>query len=108
MPEAPAKRRAISLTWRLVTGYTLATLVTLSAAALFLHHELRKGFEVEDGELLSDNVGAVRRKVKMDPVHMTEAFELIDSLAGEGVLEKILWPAPRFQRPRPDDDAGDG
>ncbi len=88
MPDAPGQRRAVSLTWRLVTGYTLAALLTLSAAALFLHHELRKGFEIEDAELLSDNVGAVRRAVGEDPERMERAIQLIRSLAGEGVLEK--------------------
>lgn len=88
MPESPVQRRAVSLTWRLVTGYTAAALLTLSTAAFILYHELKKGFEIDDAELLSDNVSAIRRAVRDDPEKMEEAFKLIDSLAAEWVLEK--------------------
>jgi two-component system, OmpR family, heavy metal sensor histidine kinase CusS len=88
MPDTPLQRRAVSLTWRLVTGYTAAAFLTLSTAAFVLYHELKKGFEIEDAELLSDNVSAIRGAVRADPEKMAEAFKLIDSLAAEWALEK--------------------
>ncbi len=88
MTEVPPPRRALALTWRLVAGYTLATLLTLTAAAIFLHRGLRRSFEIEDAELLSDSISAVRREVLKHPVDLHEAAELIRQSAGDRQIEK--------------------
>ena len=42
-------RRSLALTWRLVAGYTLATLLILTVAAVFLHRGLRRSFDSTQG-----------------------------------------------------------
>ncbi len=88
MSDPPPPRRALALTWRLVAGYTLATLLTLTVAAVFLHRGLRRSFEIEDGELLSDSISAVRREVLKHPADLHETEELIRQSAGDRQIEK--------------------
>jgi hypothetical protein len=99
MPDRLFQRRAISLTWRLVTGYTLAALLTLSVAGFFLHRRLRQQFELEDSELLLDSVVRVRDEVNKDPRDLKAAADYIMDLAGTRNLEKyygrLLDPAGR-------------
>jgi two-component system heavy metal sensor histidine kinase CusS len=82
-------RRARSITCRLVCGYALVSLVMLSLAAVLLHRGLRRGFEIEDGELLSDRIADVRRAVERSPGNLTAAQEEILQLAGERDIEKF-------------------
>lgn len=88
MTEFPPPRRALALTWRLVAGYTLVALLTLSVAAVVLHRGLRQSFEIEDAEVLSDSVSAVRREVLRHPGDLHEASEIIQHLAGDRQIEK--------------------
>lgn len=88
MSDPPPPRRALALTWRLVAGYTLATLLTLTVATIFLHRGLRRSFEIEDGELLSDSISAVRREVLKHPGDLHETEELIRQSAGDRQIEK--------------------
>jgi len=89
MPDKPRVRRALSITCRLVCGYTLVSLVMLSLAAFLLHRGLRRGFEIEDGELLSDRVADVRRALERNPAGLSEAREEIQRLAGDRDTEKF-------------------
>ena len=88
MTDGPPPRRALALTWRLVAGYTLVALLTLSVAAFVLHRGLRRSFEIEDGEVLSESVSAVRREVLRHPGDLHEASEIILHLAGDRQIEK--------------------
>lgn len=87
MSDSP-RRRALPLTWRLVRGYTMGVVLTLSVVALFLHRSLRHSFEVEDAQLLSDNVAAVRREILKHPGDLHEAGEIITASAGQRDVEK--------------------
>lgn len=89
MAEARPARRARSLTWRLVTGYTLVSALTLSLAAFFLHRGLRLEFEIEDGELLADRLADIRRDLMLEDKGMEEAYDYIERLAGERKIEKL-------------------
>ncbi|HWB03385.1 MAG TPA: heavy metal sensor histidine kinase [Verrucomicrobiales bacterium] len=88
MPDRPPGNRAISLTWRLVAGYTLAALVTLSVAAFLLHRELRRGYEVEDHELLSDTIRKVQKFIDEDSGALTRTEDFIVHMIGDRMLEK--------------------
>ncbi len=87
--EQPPVRRKLSITCRLVCGYTLVSLVMLSVAAVMLHRGLRRGFEIEDGELLSDRVAGIRRSLTKGPAGIPEARAEIEGLAGERETEKF-------------------
>jgi two-component system heavy metal sensor histidine kinase CusS len=90
MPEdKPPVRRKLSITCRLVCGYTLVSLVMLTVAAVLLHRGLRRGFEIEDGELFSDRVADIRRLLTKSPPDMAEVREEIERLAGEREAEKF-------------------
>ena len=89
MAEQPAPRRSLSLTCRLVAGYTVISLLTLAVAGFFLLRGLRRGFENEDGELLSDRMADIRRDLMLDPSNIDEARDYITRLAGERKIEKL-------------------
>src|SRR6187431_1466907 len=82
------RRRALSLTWRLVSAYTLAATATLSIVAVYLHRGLRQSFEQEDAELLSDCVASVRREIRNRKGDLHEAEEIIAQSAGDRQIEK--------------------
>ncbi|RYD35422.1 MAG: heavy metal sensor histidine kinase [Verrucomicrobiaceae bacterium] len=125
---APARRRRccrpLSLTTRLVLGYTLTTLAMISLVAVLLHRGIYRNFEVEDGELLSDNITTLRHLLAEHPGDMREARELVTESAATHQLEKLygrltdgegrvlletpgaaalLPPAPRLPAPLPPD-----
>src|ERR1700712_3399320 len=81
-------RRALALTARLVTGYTLAAAVILTASALYLYRGLEQGFVIEDTELLSDQVEQVRGLIGQGPEGLPEARKFVRAAAGVRNLEK--------------------
>jgi two-component system heavy metal sensor histidine kinase CusS len=85
---APTRRPALGLTERLVLGYVLAALFTLSAAAVFLYHTLYTSFEIEDAELLTDHVNTLRHELERTPQSLHEAEEIILSTATHRTLER--------------------
>jgi two-component system, OmpR family, heavy metal sensor histidine kinase CusS len=87
-PLPSGRRRAMSISCRLITGYTIVVVITLAVAAVYLHGGLKKMFAYEDAERLSDSVLSVRMAVKHDPAGLSEAQQLIVSLAGEREVEK--------------------
>lgn len=66
----------------------LVAVLTLSAAALFLHERLHHGFEVEDAELISDHVHTLRYEMQTHPHDLHEAQEIIMATAAYRTLEK--------------------
>ncbi|WP_038168674.1 hypothetical protein [Verrucomicrobium sp. BvORR106] len=85
---APPRRPALGLTERLVLGYVLAALFTLSSAAVFLYHTLYTSFEIEDAELLTDHVNTLRHELESTPQSLHEAEEIILSTATHRTLER--------------------
>ena len=63
MPDNSPPRRALSITLRLVGGYTLVALVTLSAASLLLYRGLRQKFFQEHTQSMADRVTSLRRGI---------------------------------------------
>lgn len=88
MSEGPRRRRVLSLTWRLVGGYTLAALGTLSLASYLLHRELRQKFEIENTHILADFINTVRAETLSHKGDLHEAEELITKSAGERQVAK--------------------
>lgn len=80
--------RTMSISCRLVTGYTIVVLVSLVVAAFYLHSGLHEMFEYEDAERLSDSVISVQQAVNEDPAGLKEARQLIEGLAGDREVEK--------------------
>lgn len=93
--KSPSARRRwwwrgpVSLTARLVLGYTGISLVMISLVAVLLHRGVYRNFEVEDGELLSDNISTLRHLFREHPLDMVEARELVAESADSHQLEKI-------------------
>ncbi|WP_172682764.1 hypothetical protein [Verrucomicrobium spinosum] len=85
---APPRRPALGLTERLVLGYVLAALFTMSSAAVFLYHMLYTSFEIEDAELLTDHVNTLRHELERAPESLREAEEIILSTATHRTLER--------------------
>ncbi len=81
-------RRSTALTTRLALGYTLGVIATLSVVAFFLHRSLRRSFELEDAELLSDNISVVRKEALRRKGDLHEVEEIIHATAGERQVEK--------------------
>lgn len=81
-------RRALSLTWRLVAGYTLVALVTLSLASFLLHRGLRQKFEIENTHLLADFINTIRAETLSHNGDLHEAEELIAKSAGQRQVAK--------------------
>ncbi|HSJ03358.1 MAG TPA: heavy metal sensor histidine kinase, partial [Verrucomicrobium sp.] len=81
---------ALGLTQRLVLGYLVAALVTLSAAAIFLYHTLYVSFEMEDAELLTDHISTLRDEIRKTPGQLHEAEEIIMSTATHRTLERYF------------------
>ncbi|MDB6134873.1 MAG: hypothetical protein JWM59_3116 [Verrucomicrobiales bacterium] len=90
-PAGAARRRCLplSLTARLVLGYTVTTLVMFSVVAVLFHRGIYRNFEVEDGELLSDNIATLRHLLAEHPGDMREARELVMESAATHQLEKL-------------------
>lgn len=82
-------RAPLSLTVRLVLGYTGISLALISLVAVLLHRGVYRNFEVEDGELLSDNISTLRHLFEEYPHDMEEARELVTESADSHQLEKL-------------------
>jgi two-component system heavy metal sensor histidine kinase CusS len=87
-PAPSRPPRTMSISCRLVMGYTIVVLVTLTLAAVYLHRGLLEMFKYEDAERLSDSAISVQQAVKADPEGLKEARRLIEGLAGDRELEK--------------------
>lgn len=81
--------RPLSLTARLVLGYTAISLVMISLVAMILHRGVYRNFEVEDAELLSDNIATLRRVMAEHPDNIHEVSELVMESAASHQLEKL-------------------
>ena len=88
VPTVETNTRTLSLTARLVLGYTLVAMLTLAAAGVLLYRELRQSFAIEDAENLSDHVKMLRREMKQRPHDMSAATEIIMESADERRVEK--------------------
>jgi two-component system heavy metal sensor histidine kinase CusS len=99
MTEPAPRPRAPALTVRLVAGYSLAALVTLTVAAWFLYRGLKQSFLTEDAELLSGHVARLRKDVLKRPLDLHEAEELITASVDPSQMEKyygtLLDPSGR-------------
>ncbi|HWL54719.1 MAG TPA: heavy metal sensor histidine kinase [Chthoniobacteraceae bacterium] len=95
-----------SLTGRLIAGYLLAMLLTLSIAGVYLHESLWQNFETEDAELLTDHINALREEVLKHPSDFERIGQLIASTAGTRKLERYYGqlrdPAGRVVAETPD------
>ncbi len=87
--RTPPPRRSLALTVRLVGGYTLAALITLSVAGWFLHRGLLESFHKEDADMLSGHIARLRADVLKRPVDLHEAEEHISASADKTQVEKI-------------------
>lgn len=85
---SPVVHRATPLTLRLVLGYMVVALITLSFAAVFLHQRLYHSFEVEDAELLNAHVQTLRQEMAAHPGNLHEASEVILATSTHRSLEK--------------------
>ena len=88
MPDQPPPRRALSLKWRLVGGYTLVAVFTLSTASFLLHRGLEHKFLQEHTHSMADSITSIRRVIKEKNGDLHEAEEQIKQSAGEGQIEK--------------------
>ncbi|MES2705683.1 MAG: heavy metal sensor histidine kinase [Verrucomicrobiota bacterium] len=88
-PRGRSPWRPLSLTVRLVLGYTAVSLVMISVVAGLLHRGVYRNFEVEDAELLSDNIATLRRLIAEHPGDIREARELVMKSAASHQLEKL-------------------
>lgn len=86
--QGRGRGRPPSILFRLVLGYTAATLVMLSLVAALMHEGLKRNFETEDAELLSDSVTTVRHLVGEQPENLHEVKEMILESAAGHQLEK--------------------
>ena len=87
--DQPVPRRSLALTLRLVAGYSLAALATLSLAAWFLDRNLLQSFYMEDTEVLSGHIARLRSDVLKQPSDLHEADEHITASADKNQMEKI-------------------
>lgn len=72
--------RRISLTARLVAGYTLACVITLIITGWVSNQVLLRQFERKTVDQLADNVATIRRAITSHPGTLHEAIELIVDL----------------------------
>ncbi len=84
-----APRRSLALTLRLVAGYTLVALATLSVGGWFLHRGLLQSFHAEDADMLSGHIARLRADVRKRPADLHEAEEHISASADQTQVEKI-------------------
>ncbi|QIF00502.1 heavy metal sensor histidine kinase [Roseimicrobium sp. ORNL1] len=115
-PASAWHTHATALTTRLVAGYVLVALITLSSGAAFLYHRLYESFEEEDTEFLDAHINTLRAEMAKVPTNIPAAKELIakshtyrtmDALFGQirTIGGKVIVEAPGFNELVPDDSA---
>lgn len=104
----------LTLSTRLVLGYSLVALATLLAVATYLSWRLRESFELEDTEFLADHVAMLRQVLLTPREDLHEVREVIVERAGVARLEKyygrlvddqgkVIFLTPGFQLLAPAD-----
>jgi two-component system heavy metal sensor histidine kinase CusS len=75
MPSHP--RRCLSITARLITGYTLGCVACLLLVGWLSNHTLRQRFEKKHTEMLANHLAEIRKTVHIYPDDLHEVAELI-------------------------------
>jgi two-component system heavy metal sensor histidine kinase CusS len=113
-PPSAWHTHAPALTTRLVAGYLLVALITLSAGAAFLYHRMYKSFEEEDREYLNSHINTLRAELAKSPANLNAARNLIVNQHTHRKIEaqygqisarqgKVILEAPGFSELVPDD-----
>jgi two-component system heavy metal sensor histidine kinase CusS len=112
-PSSAWLTHATALTTRLVAGYVLVALLTLSVGAAFLYHRLYESFEEEDTEYLNAHLQTLRAELAKQPAKLDVARNLIVNQHSHRKMEaqygqistrggKVVLEAPGFSELVPD------